>query len=201
MFRSYFPLLYYSLRFASERASVANAVQPRTCGNAQASPGVMENVRRGSRGTRDCIAPGVAVRFHTSLAVNEFPSSLRLPAAVCRCSSSSASGSLRASSALKPPAGASIVTAVLLREYLVAAIVVLMISGGTPRWNSTRHGALPSVLNALAQRMPRIAHRVQESTFTDVSLDDIALGDQLIVLPHEICPVDGNGAGRPGVDG
>jgi heavy metal translocating P-type ATPase len=87
-------------------------------------------------------------------------------------------------------AGASIVTAVLLREYLVGAIVVLMLSGGTAlEQYATRRAS--SVLNALAKRMPNIAHRVQDPTFIDVSLDDIALGDRLVVLPHEICPVDG----------
>ncbi len=87
-------------------------------------------------------------------------------------------------------AGASILTAVLMGEYLVGAIVVLMLSGGTAlEQYATRHAS--SVLNALAKRMPRIAHRSINSSFTDVSLDEIALGDRLIVLPHEICPVDG----------
>ncbi len=87
-------------------------------------------------------------------------------------------------------AGASIVTAVIMREYLVAAIVVLMLSGGTAlEQYATRRAS--SVLHALAKRMPSIAHRSVGFRLTDVSLDQIAIGDQLIVLPHEICPVDG----------
>jgi len=87
-------------------------------------------------------------------------------------------------------AGASIVTAVIMREYLVAAIVILMLSGGTAlEQYATRRAS--SVLDALAKRMPSIAHRALDSKFTDVSLDQITLGDKLIVLPHEICPVDG----------
>jgi heavy metal translocating P-type ATPase len=87
-------------------------------------------------------------------------------------------------------AGASIVTAALMREYLVAAIVILMLSGGTAlEQYATRRAS--SALNALAKRMPRIAHRMAGSTLADVSLDDIAIGDRLVVLPHEICPVDG----------
>ena len=55
-------------------------------------------------------------------------------------------------------AGVSIVTAVLLREYLVAAIVVLMLSGGTALEEfATRRAS--HVLDALAKRMPSIAHR------------------------------------------
>ena len=87
-------------------------------------------------------------------------------------------------------AGASIITAVLLREYLVASIVVLMLSGGTAlEQYATRRAA--SVLNALAKRMPHIAHRRTSMGLTDVPLDGIAVEDRLIVLPHEICPVDG----------
>ncbi|HTR39813.1 MAG TPA: heavy metal translocating P-type ATPase [Bryobacteraceae bacterium] len=87
-------------------------------------------------------------------------------------------------------AGASIVTAILLREYLVAAIVVLMLSGGTALEQYAARRA-SSVLNALAQRMPSIAHRIAGSSFSDVALDDVALGDRLLVMPHEVCPVDG----------
>ena len=87
-------------------------------------------------------------------------------------------------------AGVSIVTALLMEEYLVGAIVVLMLSGGTAlEQYATRRAS--SVLNALANRMPRLAHRSMNSTLADVSLDEIAIGDRLVVLPHEICPVDG----------
>jgi heavy metal translocating P-type ATPase len=87
-------------------------------------------------------------------------------------------------------AGASIVTAVAMGEYLVATIVVLMLSGGTALEQYATHRA-SSVLGALAKRMPQTAHRRRGSTFSDVTLSEIALGDRLIVLPHEICPVDG----------
>lgn len=87
-------------------------------------------------------------------------------------------------------AGFSIATASFMGEYLVGAIVVLMLSGGTAlEQYATRRAS--SVLNALAKRMPRIAHRSSDSHFADVSLDDIVIGDWLLVLPHEICPVDG----------
>ncbi|HYL36664.1 MAG TPA: heavy metal translocating P-type ATPase [Bryobacteraceae bacterium] len=87
-------------------------------------------------------------------------------------------------------AGASIATAAFMGEYLVGVIVVLMLSGGTAleQYASRRASA---VLNALAKRMPLIAHRSSDSTFSDVSLDEIVIGDWLLVLPHEICPVDG----------
>jgi heavy metal translocating P-type ATPase len=86
-------------------------------------------------------------------------------------------------------AGVSIVTAVFLQEYLVATIVVLMLSGGTALEEfATRRAS--RVLDALAKRMPNIAHRKSESGLADVTLQEIRVGDKLVVLPHEICPVD-----------
>ncbi|HLK05995.1 MAG TPA: heavy metal translocating P-type ATPase [Candidatus Acidoferrum sp.] len=87
-------------------------------------------------------------------------------------------------------AGVSIVTAVVLREYLVAAIVVLMLSGGAALETfATRRAS--RVLEALANRMPSIAHRKIGSGLASVAVGDIKVDDELAVLPHEICPVDG----------
>jgi heavy metal translocating P-type ATPase len=87
-------------------------------------------------------------------------------------------------------AGISIVTSVLLNEYLAGSIVVLMLSGGEALENYALRNA-SSVLRALAKRMPAIAHRKRDSVIADVELDDIAVGDTLVVYPHDICPVDG----------
>src|SRR6266511_3962812 len=87
-------------------------------------------------------------------------------------------------------AGISIVTSVLLHEYLAGSIVVLMRSGGEALENYALRNA-SSVLRALAKRMPAIAHRKRDSVIADVALDDIAVGDTLVVYPHDICPVDG----------
>jgi heavy metal translocating P-type ATPase len=87
-------------------------------------------------------------------------------------------------------AGISIVTSVVLGEYLVAAIVILMLSGGTALEQFASRRA-SSVLDALAKRMPQVAHRKWGLELSDVRLGDIAVGDTLVVFPHEICPVDG----------
>ncbi|MHB1743553.1 MAG: heavy metal translocating P-type ATPase [Acidobacteriaceae bacterium] len=88
-------------------------------------------------------------------------------------------------------AAISIVTAVILHEYWVAAIVILMLSGGqTLETYATRRAS--SVLGALAKRMPETAHRVAADGATvDVPSEQIAVGDQLVLYPHELCPVDG----------
>jgi heavy metal translocating P-type ATPase len=87
-------------------------------------------------------------------------------------------------------AGISIVTAVLLHEYLVASIIVLMLSGGTALEEYASRRA-SSVLDALARRMPQSAHRREGNRTVDIPLAKIAIGDVLAVFPHEICPVDG----------
>ena len=87
-------------------------------------------------------------------------------------------------------AGISILASVLMGQYLVGAIIVLMLSGGAALEQfATRRAS--SVLDALAKRMPQIAHRKRGTSVEDVKLDEIWMGDKLIVLPHEICPVDG----------
>lgn len=87
-------------------------------------------------------------------------------------------------------AGISIVTSVLLGEYLVGTIVILMLSGGTALEQFASRRA-SSVLDALAKRMPQTAHRKIGATVSDVKLAEIAIGDTLAVFPHEVCPVDG----------
>lgn len=85
----------------------------------------------------------------------------------------------------------SIVTAILLRQYWVAAIVLLMLSGGKALEEyATRRAS--SVLGALARRMPQIAHRVNDhKSVQDLPIEAIAIGHELVVYPHELCPVDG----------
>ena len=87
-------------------------------------------------------------------------------------------------------AGISIVAAALLQEYLAGALVVLMLSGGEAL-EAYALGRASSVLQALARRMPLVAHRRTDRQVAEVQLADVGIGDELIVYPHEICPVDG----------
>jgi heavy metal translocating P-type ATPase len=86
----------------------------------------------------------------------------------------------------------SIVTAMLLQQYWVAAIVILMLSGGKALEEIATARA-SSVLSALAKRMPQIAHRINSDGSTaDIPTEAIEVGDWVILFPHELCPVDGN---------
>ncbi|HXR27360.1 MAG TPA: hypothetical protein VN771_05815, partial [Candidatus Baltobacteraceae bacterium] len=94
-------------------------------------------------------------------------------------------------------AGISIVTSVILglmrpggEEYLAGTLVVLMLSGGEALEAYAVRSA-SSVLAALARRMPSVAHRRVEGHVSDVALDAVAVGDMVVIFPHETCPVDG----------
>jgi len=87
-------------------------------------------------------------------------------------------------------AGISIITSVILGEYLVGVIVILMLSGGAALEEFASRKA-SSVLDALAKRMPETAHRKSGHELSDIKLEDISIGDTLAIFPHEICPVDG----------
>jgi len=91
-------------------------------------------------------------------------------------------------------AGISIVTAVCLHEYLAGSLVVLMLSGGVVlECYAVRKAS--SVLEALAKRMPSVAHKKSGDklidNLIDIGTEQVAVGDTLLILPHEICPVDG----------
>jgi heavy metal translocating P-type ATPase len=87
-------------------------------------------------------------------------------------------------------AGISIVTSLVLGEYLAGALVVLMLAGGSALEDYAMKRA-SSVLDALAKRMPSIAHRRAGVSMRDLPVEEVRPGDELVVLPHELCPVDG----------
>jgi heavy metal translocating P-type ATPase len=87
-------------------------------------------------------------------------------------------------------AGISIVTSILLGEYLAGTLVVLMLSGGEALEAYAVRSA-SSVLQALARRMPTIAHRKSAAQIEDITVDQLQIDDLLLVFPHEVCPIDG----------
>ena len=86
--------------------------------------------------------------------------------------------------------GISIIASVLLGEYLAGSIIVLMLAGGEALESYALNNA-SSVLAALAKRMPSIAHRKRGTIMQDVALAEIAVGDTVVIYPHETCPADG----------
>jgi heavy metal translocating P-type ATPase len=80
--------------------------------------------------------------------------------------------------------------ALLLGQYLAGALIAVMLTGGA----ALEHYAIARArreLTALVSRAPRVAHRLQGEAFIDVPVDEVALGDALVVKPGEVVPVDG----------
>lgn len=95
-------------------------------------------------------------------------------------------------------AAVSILTGILTGQYLVALIIIVMITGGSILESYAVRRA-SSALSALAERIPTIAHRATDTGQEDIALDAVAVGDRLLIFPHEIAPADGvvvRGQGR-----
>lgn len=87
-------------------------------------------------------------------------------------------------------AAIALVTAVILQQYFAAVLIILMIaSGQTLEAYAMRKAS--SVLLALAERMPAFVHHKIANNIEDVPLQNIKIGDVVVVYPHETCPVDG----------
>ncbi len=95
-------------------------------------------------------------------------------------------------------AGVSIVTSVILGEYLAGTLVVLMLSGGETLEAMAVENAR-SVLRALAKRVPTTAHIRRNGRIEDAPIEQIVVGDEVVVYPHETCPVDGEVSSGHGV--
>jgi heavy metal translocating P-type ATPase len=87
-------------------------------------------------------------------------------------------------------AGFAIFASVVLGQYLAGTLVLLMLSGGQVlEAYAVRKASF--ALEALARRLPSVAHRKKDGAVCDVPLAEVAIGDVLIVFPHQTCPVDG----------
>lgn len=87
-------------------------------------------------------------------------------------------------------AALALITATILGEYLAAVLIIIMLAGGQELESYAMRKA-SSVLSALAQRMPTVAHKKFGDRIEEIAISDIKIGDLIVVAPHETCPVDG----------
>ena len=80
--------------------------------------------------------------------------------------------------------------ALAFREYLVGALIGLMMSGGAALEAYASKRARRE-LTALVERAPRVAHRRIGDTLEVIPVEDVAPGDTIVVRPGEVIPVDG----------
>ena len=85
----------------------------------------------------------------------------------------------------------ALVGSVLMAQYIAAALLIFMlISGKALEKYATRKAS--SALEALASRVPSIAHRRVNGAISEITIAEIAIGDEIVIYPHETCPVDGS---------
>ncbi|HEV2460870.1 MAG TPA: heavy metal translocating P-type ATPase [Ktedonobacterales bacterium] len=78
----------------------------------------------------------------------------------------------------------------LLGQYLAGAMIVLMLSGGEALEAYALRRARRS-LATLAERAPRTAHRRHGNEVISVAAASVEVGDEVVVTPGELVPVDG----------
>jgi heavy metal translocating P-type ATPase len=80
--------------------------------------------------------------------------------------------------------------AVAVREYLAAAVISVMLASGRAleAWAALR---ARRDLSALLDRAPRTARRYHQGAVEIVPLEDVAVGDLLLVASGDVVPVDG----------
>jgi heavy metal translocating P-type ATPase len=84
----------------------------------------------------------------------------------------------------------SMIAALVLGQTLAGIVVAIMYAGGTALEDFAVERAERS-LKQLVDRAPRIAHRIADQTVEDVPVDDIKIGDAILVRAGEVIPVDG----------
>ena len=85
---------------------------------------------------------------------------------------------------------ASIVGGLLIGQYLAAAIIVLMMSGGEALEAFALKRATGSLQTLLKER-PRLANLVSGAGTKEVGVEDLKIGDHVLVRPGESVPTDG----------
>lgn len=80
--------------------------------------------------------------------------------------------------------------ALLLDQSLAACVIAMMYATGIAL-EDLATGRAERELSALAQRIPRTAHRLQKTQITDIPVSAVNIGDTIIVRNGEIVSLDG----------
>ena len=98
-------------------------------------------------------------------------------------------GALRGHFAADIVAALAIGTALALQQPLAGLVVALMQTGGEAL-ERYAEGRASNALRMLEAAAPRIAHRIHDGVTEDITVDDIVVGDILLVRPGELVPCD-----------
>ncbi len=84
----------------------------------------------------------------------------------------------------------AIISAIALNDAFPGVVIVLMQTGGKALEDFAFRRASSS-LNELLARSPRTAHKITNGIIEDVNVDQIRIGDAILVRPGDLVPVDG----------
>ncbi len=98
-------------------------------------------------------------------------------------------GMLRGRFAADIVAMLAIVTAIILGEYFAGVVIVLMQSGGEALERYAMRRASNS-LEALLANAPKHARRLRDGRIEVIPVDDVRVGDALVIRPGDLVPVD-----------
>ncbi len=86
-------------------------------------------------------------------------------------------------------AATAIITSVLLGQYWAGMVIVLMLTGGEAL-EDYAHRRAQTELDALLERSPAKAHVIRKGKTLEVKVDDLRVGEKILVKAGEIVPVD-----------
>jgi len=86
-------------------------------------------------------------------------------------------------------AATAIITAVILGEAWAAIVVVIMLTGGESLEDYAEHRAKRE-LDALLKQAPTKAHVIRKGKTIDVKVNELRVGDKILIKPGELVPVD-----------
>lgn len=84
----------------------------------------------------------------------------------------------------------AVVSTMLVRQYWAALMILLMLTGGDSLEDYAASQA-GKELRSLLDHSPRIAHKLVNGVVTDVKVEDLQVGDQIVIKPGNQVPVDG----------
>jgi heavy metal translocating P-type ATPase len=86
-------------------------------------------------------------------------------------------------------AATAIIASVILGQYWAAVVVVLMLTGGEALEDFAERRA-KSELDALLEHAPQIAHVIRKGKTLDVKVQELHVGDKILIKAGELVPVD-----------